>query len=163
MKKYLAALLPGFIILFGGLQTALADDRIDAVEGGQMIALTAGVLITFVVPIVDGRWAGLLKTGAAMVAAVATLIIPLILGFSWQALVIVALAALSALATEIGVQVRRDVNVPEAIANDSTVAVAAAAAASDIHIHGVRSTGKGVDFTNPHDPARYRDPGAHNE
>lgn len=106
MKKYLAALLPGFIILFGGLQTALADDRIDAVEGGQLIALTAGVLITFVVPIVDGRWAGLLKTGAAMVAAVATLIIPLILGFSWQALVIVALAALSALATEIGVQVR---------------------------------------------------------
>lgn len=106
MKKYLAALLPGFIILFGGLQTALADDRIDAVEGGQLIALTAGVLITFVVPIVDGRWAGLLKTGAAMVAAVATLIIPLFLGFSWQALVIVALAALSALATEIGVQVR---------------------------------------------------------
>lgn len=108
MKKYLAALLPGFIILFGGLQTALADDRIDSVEGGQLLALTAGVLVTFVVPIVDGHWRGLFKTGSAIFAAVATLIIPLVLGFSWQALVIFALAALSALATEIGVQVRND-------------------------------------------------------
>lgn len=146
MKRYLAALLPGFIILFGGLQTSLADDRIDAVEGGQMIALTAGVLITFVVPIVDGRWAGLLKTGAAMVAAVATLIIPLILGFSWQALVIVALAALSALATEIGVQVRgaqkqsqefftQNIIMPEAVAkavaNDTAVIDAAAFAVGE--------------------------------
>lgn len=106
MKNYLAALLPGIIILFGGLQTALADERIDATEGGQLLALTAGVLLTYVVPIVEGRWRGLLKTGAAIFAAVATLIIPLILGFSWQALVIFALAALSALATEIGVQVR---------------------------------------------------------
>lgn len=106
MKKYLAALLPGIIILFGGLQTALADERIDSVEGGQLLALTAGIIVTFVVPIVDGRWAGLFKTGAAIFAAVATLIIPLVLGFSWQSLVIFALAALSALATEIGVQVR---------------------------------------------------------
>ncbi|MFF8187746.1 hypothetical protein ACF044_10860 [Microbacterium sp. NPDC016588] len=106
MKNYLAALLPGIIILFGGLQTALADERIDAVEGGQLLALTAGVLLTYVVPLVQGRWAGLLKTGSAILAAVATLIIPLLLGFTWQALVIFALAALSALATEIGVQVR---------------------------------------------------------
>lgn len=63
MKKYLAALLPGIIILFGGLQTALADERIDSVEGSQLLALTAGILVTFVVPIVDGRWAGLFKTG----------------------------------------------------------------------------------------------------
>lgn len=142
MKKYLAALLPGIIILVGGLQTALADDRIDATEGGQLIALTAGVIITFVVPIVDGRWAGLLKTGSAMVAAVATLIIPLLLGFSWQALVIVALAALSALATEIGVQVRalKEPNpgatlvqnfTVDAIAADPTVVDAAAAAVRD--------------------------------
>jgi hypothetical protein len=108
MKKYLAALLPGFIILFGGLQTALADDRINDIEGGQLLALTAGVIVTFVVPVVDGRWRGLFKTGAAIFAAVATLIIPLILGFTWQSLVIFALAALSALATEIGVQVRAD-------------------------------------------------------
>lgn len=108
MKKYAAALLPGFIILFGGLQTALADDRIDSIEGGQLLALTAGVLVTFVVPVVDGRWRGLFKTGSAIFAAVATLIIPLVLGFTWQSLVIFALAALSALATEIGVQVRSE-------------------------------------------------------
>lgn len=137
MKKYLAALLPGIIILFGGLQTALADERIDATEGGQLLALTAGVLLTYVVPIVDGKWAGLFKTGSAILAAVATLIIPLILGFSWQSLVIFALAALSALATEIGVQVRETKTfasepasfVQNIIASDDTVAAAAAEAA----------------------------------
>ncbi|WHE35137.1 hypothetical protein [Microbacterium sp. BDGP8] len=108
MKKYLAALLPGIIILFGGLQTALADERIDSAEGSQLLALTGGIIVTFGVPIVEGRWRGLFKTGAAIFAAVATLIIPLILGFTWQSLVIFALAALSALATEIGVQVRSE-------------------------------------------------------
>ena len=108
MKKYLAALLPGIIILFGGLQTALADERIDATEGSQLLALTAGVLLTYVVPVVDTRWRGMFKTGSAIFAAVATLIIPLLLGFTWQSLVIFALAALSALATEIGVRVRTD-------------------------------------------------------
>lgn len=136
VKKYLAALLPGIIILFGGLQTALADERIDATEGGQLLALTAGVLLTYVVPIVGGKWAGLLKTGSAILAAVATLIIPLVLGFSWQSLVIFALAALSALATEIGVQVRESkpaqapvsTFVQNVIASDDTVTAAAAEA-----------------------------------
>ncbi|OOB90279.1 hypothetical protein [Rathayibacter sp. VKM Ac-2630] len=108
IQKYLAALLPGFILIFGALQTALADERIDDVEAGQLLALVAGAITTFGVPLLKGRWAGGLKTGAAILASVATLIIPLVLGFTWQSLVIAILAALSALATEIGVQVRED-------------------------------------------------------
>lgn len=106
LRQYAAAILPAIIILLGALQTALADGIVDVTEGGQLIALTAGVGGTFGVRLVEGRWAGLLKTGCAILAAIATLIIPLVLGFSWQALVIVALAALQALATEIGVQWR---------------------------------------------------------
>jgi hypothetical protein len=106
LRKYAAAILPAIIILLGALQTALADGIVDVTEGGQLIALTAGVGGTYLVRLVDGPWAGALKTGSAILAAIATLIIPLVLGFSWQALVIVALAALQVLATEIGVQYR---------------------------------------------------------
>jgi len=108
-RKYAAAILPALIILLGALQTALADNIIDQVEAGQLLALVAGVITTYFVPLVDGRWSGLLKTGAAVLAAIATMILPLIFGFTWQALVIVALAALNAIATEIGVQSRVEV------------------------------------------------------
>ncbi|MFN4000858.1 hypothetical protein [Microcella sp.] len=106
LRKYAAALLPAIIILLGALQTALADNVIDQVEAGQLLALVAGVITSYLVPLSAGRWAGLLKTGAAVLAAVATLLIPLLVGFTWQALIIVALAALQAIATEIGVNVR---------------------------------------------------------
>jgi hypothetical protein len=106
LRHYAAAILPAIIILLGALQTALADGVVDVTEGGQLIAVTAGVIGTFFVKIVEGPWEGVLKTGSAILAAVATLIIPLVLGFSWQSLVIVALAALQVLATEIGVEWR---------------------------------------------------------
>lgn len=108
LRKYAAALLPAIIILLGALQTALADNVIDQVEAGQLLALVAGVVATYLVPLVDGRWVGLLKTGMAIIAAIATLLIALLVDFSWQALIIVALAGLQVLATEIGVHVRLD-------------------------------------------------------
>lgn len=108
-RKYAAALLPAIIVLLGALQTALADSRIDETEGGQLLVLVAGVGVTYFVPIVHGWWAGALKTGFAVLAAIATLIIPFITGFSWQALVIIALAALQAIATEIGVNARTEI------------------------------------------------------
>ncbi|PPH99740.1 hypothetical protein C5C95_06245 [Rathayibacter sp. AY1B7] len=108
LDRYLAALLPAAILLFGGLQTALSDERIDGTEAGQLLALFAGLAITYAVPLAKGAWAGLFKTGFAILAAIATLIVPLITGFTWQSLVIVVLAALSALATEIGVNARQD-------------------------------------------------------
>lgn len=107
-RKYAAALLPAAIILLGALQTALADNRIDATEGGQMIALLAGVGLAWGVPLVKGIWAGALKTGFTALAAIATLIIPFFTGFSWQALVIIFLAVLQAIATQIGVAVRTE-------------------------------------------------------
>lgn len=108
-RKYAAALLPAVIVLLGALQTALADNVIDATEGGQLIALLAGVGLTYFVPLLAGVWAGALKTGFAALAAIATLIIPFITGFSWQALVIIFLAVLQAIATQIGVAARTEI------------------------------------------------------
>jgi hypothetical protein len=105
-RTYAAALLPAAIVLLGALQTALADNLIDATEAGQLIALFAGVGATYFVPLAGGAWAGLFKTGFAALAAVATLIIPFFTEFTWQALVIFALAILQAIATEIGVNAR---------------------------------------------------------
>jgi hypothetical protein len=151
MKKFLAALLPGIIILFGGLQTALADERIDSTEGSQMLALTAGIIVTFVVPVVDGRWRGLFKTGAAIFAAVATLIIPLLLGFTWQSLVIFALAALSALATEIGVQVR-----------EAPIDAGEAGPGTVVNITTLEDPQVIAAAIDPHRPGNFAHPGAHN-
>lgn len=107
-RKYAAALLPAAIVLLGALQTALADSVIDATEGGQLLALLAGVGGAYLVPLLHGAWAGALKTGFASLAAIATLVIPFITGFSWQALVIIFLAVLQAIATEVGVNVRTE-------------------------------------------------------
>jgi len=107
-KKYAAALLPAAVILFGAVQTVIADDVVSETEGGQLIALIAGLVATYFVPLVSGVWAGALKTGAALLAAVATLVIPLVTGFSWTELLIVGIAALNVLAVEIGVDIRKD-------------------------------------------------------
>lgn len=108
-RQYAAALLPAAVALLAALQTALADGLVDQTEAGQLIALFAGVGITYFVPLAKGPWAGALKTGFAALAAIATLIIPLLVGFTWQSLVIFALAILQAIATEIGVHARTDV------------------------------------------------------
>ena len=108
LRKYAAALLPAIIILLGALQTALADNTISRVEASQLIVLVAGVVATYFVPLAKGAWAGALKTSMAILAAIATLLVALIIDFTWQALIIVALAGLQVLATEIGVHVRTD-------------------------------------------------------
>lgn len=110
-RTYAAAILPAAIIFLGSLQAAIADGTITEIEGGQLIAVFAGVGITYFVPLFGGVWRGLFKTGFAALAAVATLVVPLMFGFSWSALVIFALAVLGAIATEIGVQVRTSVPV----------------------------------------------------
>jgi len=109
LKKYAAALLPALVILLGALQLAIADGLIDETEGGQLIALVAGLVLTYVLPIVENaRWKGALKTGAAIAAAAAALVIPLITGFTLEGLLIFAIAVISALATDIGVELRTD-------------------------------------------------------
>lgn len=108
-RKYAAALLPALIVLLGALQTAIADGVVSEAEAGQMIVMLGGVIATYFVPLSDGAWAGALKTSSALMAATGVLIIPLVFGFTWESAVIFALAALNAIATEIGVESRVEV------------------------------------------------------
>lgn len=107
-KKYAPALLPIVIIVITFL-TSVGQRPITAGDLWQLAALVAGAIVTYLVPLTGGVWPGLLKTGAAIVAAAATAAIPLVTQghLTYQNWLIIVLAALSALATEIGVQVHK--------------------------------------------------------
>lgn len=106
-QKYAAALISIALVAFAFLKTAFADE-LDAAEVWQLVALVAGAVITFLVPLVPGKWAGALKTGAAALAAVATAVVPFALqgSLSYEQITVVALALLNALGVEVGVQAR---------------------------------------------------------
>lgn len=110
LAKFAPALLPLAVLLLGGLQTAFADNDISSTEVWQLIALSAGALVTFIVPLLKGPWAAGLKTGANVLAAVAALIIPILPQFEWSAtsVLFIVIGAIQALAAQIGVDIRLD-------------------------------------------------------
>lgn len=110
IQKYAAALLPFLLFVVGAIQAVLPGG-IALDEAWQLAALVAGAIATFFVPLVDGAWSGILKVGAALVAALATAIIPFVIpGGVWDgtALLVVVIAVLNALATQLGVSIRLD-------------------------------------------------------
>lgn len=114
-QKYAAALISIALVAFAFLQTAFAgDDSLDPAEVWQLVALVAGAIATFALPLVPIRWAGALKTGAAVVAALATAILPFAMqgSLTLEQITIVVLAVLNALGVEVGVQARTDENRP---------------------------------------------------
>jgi hypothetical protein len=108
IQKYGAALISIALVAFAFLKTALADE-LDLAEVSQLVALVAGAVIVYFVPLLSGPWAGGLKTGAAVVAAAATAIVPFVLQgtITPEQWTIVALAVLNALGVEVGVNARK--------------------------------------------------------
>lgn len=115
-QRYAAALLPGVGVLLTALQVMYGDNRFDETERGQLIVLVAGLVLTYVLPLLKKfKWASVLKTGASVLAAIGTLIIPTFFtGFTGNTLLIFLIALVNALATEIGVQMRTDAAALEA-------------------------------------------------
>ena len=109
-QKYAAALISIALVAFAFLKTALADS-LDAAEVWQLIALVAGAVATFVLPLASGPWAGALKTGSAVLVALATAIVPFALQgtITPEQWTIVALAVLNALGVQVGVDARKSV------------------------------------------------------
>ena len=108
--RYLAALLPVAIIIIGGLQPVL-DNPNDWTTIVQFGLLVVGTAVAYGLRLVPGRWQGALKTGAQVVTVVLTAVAPFLLpgGFdpqvSWTLIIV---GVLNALATEFGVQIRKD-------------------------------------------------------
>lgn len=109
LNKYLAALLSIGIVILTAFVAIPEADRNPATIG-QLAILALGAIVTYLVPLLDSKWAGFLKTGSAVAAALIAAAVPFITegSITGVQVAIVALAALNALAVEVGVQVRKD-------------------------------------------------------
>lgn len=108
IRKYAVALLSIAVLILGALQVALAGGLTEQ-EAWQLAALVAGAGVTYWVPLVEAKWAGIWKTGFAIIAAVATTLIPIGIGrFTAETWIIPIIAAVNVLATEVGVNIRQD-------------------------------------------------------
>jgi len=111
--RYAAAFLPLAVLVLGVLDAA---QRAGGSLFGwqtiiQLVILLATTGASFWLPLVPGRWAGALKTGAAIVGAVASALVATIPDggqFTTATLILFLTAAVKAVATEIGVQIRTD-------------------------------------------------------
>lgn len=107
-NKYTTALLQFVLVLITAVQAALTGG-LDTVEMWQLVALGVAAVGTYFLPLVQGPWAGALKVGVAVVGAAIAAVIPLVNGvWTGETFIIVLLAALNALAAQIGVSVRID-------------------------------------------------------
>lgn len=142
MNKFLAPLLQAAVLLLGGVQLALADGRMSTLEAAQLASLALGAVVTFLVPLTGGPWPGILKTAAtALGAGVALLIEWYTVGvvvWDASAIMLVALAVLNGLLTEIGTGVRLD-SVSKVLSNPNipdSVAASGDGAAYDVILSG---------------------------
>jgi len=108
-QKYATAIFSLAVLVIGALQVAVATG-ITPTAIAQLVVLTLGGVITYVVPLVPGKWAGLLKTGIAILAAVIVLVIPYITAgtITLDQILLVVVGAINAAATQLGVNIRKD-------------------------------------------------------
>lgn len=108
VSKYLTGFIQVVILILGALLAAL-EDGLTLVEALQLVALGVGAIVTYWAPLLDKGWAAALKVLGAVIGAVIAALIPLLAG-EWNAssTIIVVLAAINALATQLGVDVRVD-------------------------------------------------------
>jgi len=106
-QKYGAAIVSILLIATQFVRASIGDG-FDNAETWQLVALVAAAVITFLVPLFSGKWAGLFKTGATLLGALAAAVIPFALqaSITSEQILTVALAVLTALGVEIGVQAR---------------------------------------------------------
>ena len=105
-QKYAAALLPFAVVILTAFQ-ASADDGIDRVEALQLAAIVAANIVVFLVPLLPNGWHGAFKVGAAVIGALVTAWIPIV-NNAWDGgtITVLVLAALNALAVQLGVSIR---------------------------------------------------------
>lgn len=110
LQKYFAALLSITIVVLTAL-LAIPSGQINGPAIVQLVAVGIAAIVTYLSPLVNIKWKGILKTGAAMIAAVISVLYPLLITHGAVTPIEIAmmvLAALNALGVEVGVQIRTD-------------------------------------------------------
>jgi len=115
LSKYAVAIIQILTLVVTSLVAAQSGDgKITNVEVWQIGALAVGAVVTYLVPLLEKGWAGILKFAAALVTAGVAALVPIIdtanggPGWSGSAWLIVILAVLNAALTALGVSVRTD-------------------------------------------------------
>lgn len=107
-QRFAAALLPFFILVIGASQTVLNGP----IDWNAIIVfgiLVLGAIVTYILPLVNKKWQGALKTGVAIITVILSALLPFILpgGFDPSVNVpVIIVAVLNAIATEFGVVIR---------------------------------------------------------
>jgi len=109
LPKYATALLQVAIVVITAI-TAVLDKPVTYGVLIQLALLVIGAVGAYLVPLATIRWQGVWKTGSGVVIAALTAIVPLLTQghLTAQNWLVVVLAGLSALASEVGVVIRRD-------------------------------------------------------
>lgn len=107
--KYLVAVVAIMLAVTNALQTAIVGG-IEPAEVVQLGIVLVSAVTAIWVPLVQGRWAGLFKTGLAIVFALLTALAPFVITgtIAPEQWVTVILAGLTALGIQLGVTVRTD-------------------------------------------------------
>lgn len=108
LNKYAVALLQLLIITVTALQASIADGLTET-EVWQLAGLVVGAIASVFVPLLEKGWAGALKVGSAVAGAGIAALVPFVTdGWTPSAAIVVVLAVLNTLATQIGVNIRVD-------------------------------------------------------
>jgi hypothetical protein len=114
-QKYATAIFSLAVLVLGAVQAAAAAGFTDT-EIWQITALGIGGVITFVVPIVKGKWGGVLKTGFSILGAAGALVVPYFIdqNITTEGLLLVVIGVINVFATQLGVIIRKDpIEVPK--------------------------------------------------
>lgn len=124
LNKYSAALLQIAIVVIGAY--SLLNPPITAAAAWGLVVLGAQAIVTYLVPLLSGAWAGGFKTGAALVIAVIGNLIPFLGQGFWLSgtqISILVLTALNVLASELGVNLRQDAGLIDARTTNNVTAL----------------------------------------
>lgn len=110
LNRYAPALLSFLVLVFGGLQAAVASGPLTWVVLAQLAVLTLTTATTYLVPLVGETWRGKVKTGVELVGVVLVLLLPYIAvgRITAAEVLLVAVAVIKAGAAQLGVIIRTD-------------------------------------------------------
>lgn len=109
-EKYASAIFAFFTVVTTILITA-GSGAVTAISLGQVITQIAAAVILYIVPlVVNGKWQGALKTGFQILSTLIVLALPFIFAhhITTMQLLVVIVAATQAVASEFGIQIRKN-------------------------------------------------------
>ncbi len=107
LHKYAAGLLAIALVVVQAFVTTTDFSTTTII---QLALVAVAAIGTYFIPLLSGPWAGAGKTGVVVVGAILSALVPLVTGGTYtpQTVGLVILAAVQALATELGVSIRQD-------------------------------------------------------